>query len=200
MSGAIYTIKADKVPESLSLSAEVLDLVQRDYSGYDFKDELELVARSADRVEATTPRVQSDGALNLNEGVAAAAVAKAPSASASVASGSGSSSASASASGSGSGSASGSGSVASASSASAAIPPQAAIATTPAAAAAAAAAAASASAAAKEREEALAKDSQVTAMVLQTGQGRDECLFYLESCNWDVPSAVRMLNEFTQRD
>ena len=195
MSGAIYTIKADKVPESLSLSAEVLDLVQRDYSGYDFKDELELVARSADRVEATTPRVQSDGALNLNEGVAAAAVAKAPSASASVASGSGS--------GSASGSASGSGSVASASSASsasAAIPPQAAIATTPAAAAAAAAAAASASAAAKEREEALAKDSQVTAMVLQTGQGRDECLFYLESCNWDVPSAVRMLNEFTQRD
>lgn len=50
------------------------------------------------------------------------------------------------------------------------------------------------------QQEALQKDSQVTAMTLQTGQSRDECMFYLESCNWEMEAAIKMLNEFTLRN
>ena len=53
---------------------------------------------------------------------------------------------------------------------------------------------------AKQREDALAKDAMVTAMVQQTLQSRDECLFYLESCNWDLDRATQMLREFTERN
>ena len=52
----------------------------------------------------------------------------------------------------------------------------------------------------KQREDALAKDAVVTAMVQQTLQSRDECLFYLESCNWDLDRATQMLREFTERN
>jgi hypothetical protein len=64
----------------------------------------------------------------------------------------------------------------------------------------AAASSAVATAEAKQREDAFAKDAVVTAMVQQTLQSRDECLFYLESCNWDLDRATQMLREFTERN
>jgi len=185
MSGvsALYKIEAERIPAQYNLSAEVLQLVQADYTGgYAFTEELELVRRQPD--EATTPLSHSDGALNLNEGVDPGSVVAAPAG--------------------GDASRINGGSGASVNSSSDGSKPAAAVsqpAPPPLSQSAAAAAAAAAAEQARRDREALDRDQLVTAMMLQTGaEGREECLFYLESCNWDVARAVTMLTEFTRRD
>ena len=196
MSRALYTINVtEKVPSALGLSAEVMELLQKDFistASYNFAEELELVSKDA---EGPSPRPHSEGALNLNEGAAAVtavAVTNALGGAIGV-NGSGpkaqvaqdASASSSSGSNSSVGSSSRVGVVGSGGNQSSAEPTavnQQQIKRD------------------KERDEALLKDSQVTAMTLQTGQPRDACIFYLESCNYDVGQAISMLNEFTTRD
>ena len=167
---AMYVINVkEKIPASLSLSGEILELVGKDFgAGLDFKEELELVTATADQ-EDSSPRFQSDLALNLNEGVEPADVLSAAAAA--------------------QGSLRGATAITSpsSSSSSSSLSPS--------------AAAASASVALqRQKEEALEKDAKVTAMAMQTGQERDVCIFYLESCNYDIPGAIALLNQYSTRD
>ena len=171
---AMYVINVkEKIPASLSLSNEILELARKDFgSGLDFKEELELVTATADQ-EGSSPRFQSDLALNLNEGVEPADVLSAAAAAAAAAQGS----------------LRGATAITSpsSSSSSSSLSPS--------------AAAASASVALqRQKEEALEKDAKVTAMAMQTGQERDVCIFYLESCNYDIPGAIALLNQYSTRD
>ena len=168
---AMYVINVkEKIPVSLALSGEILDLMGKDFgAGLDFKEELELVTATADQ-EDSSPRFPSDLALNLNEGVEPADVLSAAAAAAQ-------------------GSLRGATAITSpsSSSSSSSLSPSAAV--------------ASASVALqRQKEEALEKDAKVTAMAMQTGQERDVCIFYLESCNYDIPGAIALLNQYSTRD
>lgn len=168
----MYVINVkEKIPASLSLSGEILELVGKDFgAGLDFKEELELVTATADQ-EDSSPRFQSDLALNLNEGVEPADVLSAAAAAAAQRSLRGAAAITSP----------------SSSSSSSLLSPS--------------AAAASASVALqRQKEEALEKDAKVTAMAMQTGQERDVCIFYLESCNYDIPGAIALLNQYSTRD
>ena len=189
MSKAVYTINVtEKVPSALGLSVEVMELLQKDFgstASYNFAEELELVSKDA---EGPSPRPHSDGALNLNEGAAAVTVVAATNSLGGAIGVDGSGPKAQAAQGLDAGNSSGSrvGVVGSGggnqTSADAIAVNQ------------------QQNKRDKERDEALLKDSQVTAMTLQTGQPRDACIFYLESCNYDVGQAISMLNEFTTRD
>ena len=160
----MYVINVkEKIPASLSLSNEILELARKDFgSGLDFKEELELVTATADQ-EGSSPRFQSDLALNLNEGVEPANVLSAAAAQGNLRGATTS--------------------------------------TSPLLLSSSSAAAAPASVALqRQKEEALEKDAKVTAMAMQTGQERDVCIFYLESCSYDIPCAIALLNQYSTRD